>query len=116
MSTIWSGVATPDYLLGFPTVSDKFSIVSDKFSSFHSHNMNSFLVSPMSFTEPATPSVQDDLDVFRKVKVNIPLLEAILKILAYVESLKTWYEGKEKSSGREEVSENISALLSETYL
>lgn len=54
---IWSEVATPDCLLGFPAVFDKFSVLSNNFSSFDSDNMNSFLVSPMSFTEPVTSSV-----------------------------------------------------------
>lgn len=53
------------------------------------------------------------LEIFRKVEVNIPLLDAIKQVLRYAKFLKELCSNKRKLSGNEKVSvgENVSAVL-----
>ncbi|KAH9752794.1 hypothetical protein KPL71_014847 [Citrus sinensis] len=53
------------------------------------------------------------LETFRKVEVNIPLLDAIKQVLRYAKFLKELCSNKQKLSGNEKVSvgENVSAVL-----
>ncbi|XP_071916696.1 uncharacterized protein [Coffea arabica] len=56
---------------------------------------------------------QEILDTFRKVEVNIPLLDAIKQIPRYAKFLKELCTGKKKLKGNEKVhmGENVSAVL-----
>ena len=56
---------------------------------------------------------KDILDTFRKVEVNIPLLDAIKKVPRYAKFLKELCSSKRKIKGNEKVSvgENVSAIL-----
>ncbi|XP_071925241.1 uncharacterized protein [Coffea arabica] len=56
---------------------------------------------------------QEILDTFRKVEVNIPLLDAIKQISRYAKFLKELCTGKKKLKGNEKVhmGENVSAVL-----
>ena len=53
------------------------------------------------------------LDVFRKVEINIPLLEAIKQVPKYAKFLKNLCTHKRKLKGDERVAvgENVSAIL-----
>ena len=53
------------------------------------------------------------LDVFRKIEVNIPLLEAIKQVPKYAKFLKNLCTHKRKLKGDERVAvgENVSAIL-----
>ena len=53
------------------------------------------------------------LETFRKVEVNIPLLDAIKQVPRYAKFLKELCSNKRKLSGNEKVSvgENVSAVL-----
>ncbi|XP_061352702.1 uncharacterized protein LOC133297550 [Gastrolobium bilobum] len=76
---------------------------------------------PLSFPQRATQSkkqsakVQDKeiLDTFRKVEVNIPLLDAIQQIPRYAKFLKELCTNKRRLKGDEQVnlSQNVSALI-----
>ncbi|XP_021751645.1 uncharacterized protein LOC110717300 [Chenopodium quinoa] len=56
---------------------------------------------------------KETLDIFRKVEVNIPLLEAIRQVPRYAKFLKELCTNKRRLSGDEKfsVSENVSAVL-----
>lgn len=56
---------------------------------------------------------KETLDIFRKVEVNIPLLEAIRQVPRYAKFLKELCTNKRKLMGDEkvDVSENVSAIL-----
>ncbi|XP_021763808.1 uncharacterized protein LOC110728473 [Chenopodium quinoa] len=56
---------------------------------------------------------KETLDIFRKVEVNIPLLEAIRQVPRYAKFLKELCTNKRRLSGDEKVSvsENVSAFL-----
>ncbi|KAM1143423.1 hypothetical protein ACFX2B_031952 [Malus domestica] len=56
---------------------------------------------------------KDILDTFRKVQVNIPLLDAIKQVPKYAKFLKELCTTKKKASNKEvvRVSENVSAVL-----
>ncbi|XP_070675197.1 uncharacterized protein [Malus domestica] len=58
-------------------------------------------------------SEKDILETFRKVQVNIPLLEAIKQVLKYAKFLKELCTTKRRMSNKEvvKVSENVSAVL-----
>ena len=53
------------------------------------------------------------LETFRKVEVNIPLLDAIKQVLRYAKFLQELCSNKRKLSGNEKVSvgENVSAVF-----
>ena len=56
---------------------------------------------------------KDMLEVFKKVEVNIPLIDAIKQISRYAKFLKELCTSKKKLQGNEilSVEENISAIL-----
>jgi len=56
---------------------------------------------------------QDILDVFRKVEINIPLLDALKHVPSYAMLLKELCTLKRKMKGNEKVSrgENVSVVL-----
>ncbi|XP_071924710.1 uncharacterized protein [Coffea arabica] len=56
---------------------------------------------------------RETLDMFRRVKINIPLLDTIKQILRYTKFLKDIYVNKKKLKGDEKivVRENVSAVL-----
>ncbi|KAM2067362.1 hypothetical protein ACFX1T_043701 [Malus domestica] len=58
-------------------------------------------------------SVKDILDTFRKVQVNIPLLDAIKQVRKYAKFLKELCTTRKRASNKEvvRVSENVSAVL-----
>ena len=53
------------------------------------------------------------MDTFRKIEVNIPLLDAIKQVARYAKFLKELCTSKRKLKGNEKVSvgENVSAIL-----
>ncbi|XP_021754707.1 uncharacterized protein LOC110720015 isoform X2 [Chenopodium quinoa] len=61
---------------------------------------------------------KETLDIFRKVEVNIPLLEAIRHVSRYAKFLKELCTNKRRLSGDEKVgvSENVSAVLQRKVL
>ena len=56
---------------------------------------------------------EEILETFRKVEVNIPLLDAIKQILRYIKFLKELCTNKRKLKGSERISmgKNVSALI-----
>ncbi|CAN6554537.1 unnamed protein product [Malus baccata var. baccata] len=58
-------------------------------------------------------SYKDILDTFRKVQVNIPLLDAIKQVLKYAKFLKELCTTRKRASNKEvvRVSENVSTML-----
>jgi len=56
---------------------------------------------------------QDILDIFVKVEINIPLLDALKQVPSYAKFLKGLCTSKHKMEGHEKVSmgENVSAVL-----
>ncbi|KAM2086714.1 hypothetical protein ACFX1R_024222 [Malus domestica] len=58
-------------------------------------------------------SDKDILDTFRKVQVNIPLLDAIKQVFKYAKFLKELCTTRKRDSNKEvvRVSENVSAVL-----
>ncbi|KAK8544378.1 hypothetical protein V6N13_056160 [Hibiscus sabdariffa] len=61
---------------------------------------------------------KDILDIFRKVELNIPLLEVIQKIPRYARFLKDLCTNKQKLMGHEKINlgENVSAVLTRRLL
>lgn len=115
------GVAAPNFVLeSFSSldIDKKFSSNSNKVVSFPSScdlfiDTASCGSSRMVF--PPTSRLtgeQNELEAFRKVEVNILMLEAMSQIPSYVEFLKIQCKNQVHSSGTEEVSENVCMLLS----
>ena len=88
-----------DLLLVIPTYSSLVSL-------FHSH-LEQFQTKKMEEAE------KEILETFRKVEVNIPLLDAIKQIPRYAKFLKELCTHKRKLKGNERISmgRNVSALI-----
>lgn len=123
VSAIWSEVVAPNLLFGSFSSFDtdkKFSSNIDEVVSFHSSCDLFTDAASCGSSRMACPSTsrttgeQDDLEAFRKVKVNIPILEVVSQIPSY--TLRTWCANKVESSGQEEVSENVCMLLFDELL
>ncbi|XP_052203084.1 uncharacterized protein LOC127808556 [Diospyros lotus] len=79
---------------------------------------NSDKPNPLPFPSRLSKSKKEDqekdiLEIFRKVEVNIPLLDAIKQVPRYAKFLKELCTNKRKLKGNEKVSmgENVSAIL-----
>ncbi|KAA0060347.1 retrotransposon gag protein [Cucumis melo var. makuwa] len=58
-----------------------------------------------------TPKEEELLEMFRKVQINLPLLDAIQQVPTYAKFLKELCTNKRKTKERPMVSQNVSALL-----
>ncbi|XP_021743960.1 uncharacterized protein LOC110710006 [Chenopodium quinoa] len=90
------------------------SKVSDVVSSKTNHFSSSVpFPSRLTSKDKKKEMEKEVLDVFRKVEVNIPLLEAIRQVPRYVKFLKDLCTNKRKLNGDEKVSvsENVSAVI-----
>ncbi|XP_050945501.1 uncharacterized protein LOC127150853 [Cucumis melo] len=58
-----------------------------------------------------TPKEEELLEMFRKVQINLPLLDAIQQVLRYAKFLKELCTNKRKTKERPMVSQNVSTLL-----
>ncbi|XP_052725956.1 uncharacterized protein LOC108320155 [Vigna angularis] len=93
------------------------------FSLFHHHRCRTFSIVcrpiPLPFPSRALPSKmmeevdREILETFRKVEVNIPLLDAIKQIPKYAKFLKELCTHKRKMKGNERIimGRNVSALI-----
>ncbi|GAB2291232.1 hypothetical protein Dimus_038154 [Dionaea muscipula] len=75
----------------------------------------SCLNSPSPYSRKKGTSMEDTLEVFKQVKINVPLLEAIKQIPAYAKVLKDLCTQKRKSRAKEPkkvlLTEQVSALF-----
>ncbi|TYK14267.1 retrotransposon gag protein [Cucumis melo var. makuwa] len=61
--------------------------------------------------EKETPKEEELLEMFRKVQINLPLLDAIQQVPWYAKFLKELCTNKRKTKERPMVTQNVSALL-----
>ncbi|CAL8163032.1 unnamed protein product [Prunus armeniaca] len=97
-------------------LSPKLTVPSDnsKVSSLVNHSITSKVPFPHRFLNSKNDQVSKDiLETFRKVQVNIPLLDAIQQIPSYAKFLKELCKNKRKFKEHETValSEEVSAML-----
>ena len=77
---------------------------------------------PLPFPSRSIPAkkveLDSDLETFRRVEVNIPLLDATKKIPKYAKFLKNWCTHKRKLKGNEQVKmgKNVSALIQSKHV
>ncbi|KAA0047020.1 retrotransposon gag protein [Cucumis melo var. makuwa] len=58
-----------------------------------------------------TPKEEEILEMFRKVQINLPLLDAIQQVLRYAKFLKELCTNKKKTKERPMINQNVSVLL-----
>ncbi|CAN6700794.1 unnamed protein product [Malus baccata var. baccata] len=94
-----------------PNLSPKGKNVSN---SVHTNVFPSNVPFPSRFMQTKKEEAEKDiLETFRKVQVNIPLLDAIKQVLRYAKFLKELYTTRKRMSTKEvvKVGENVSAIL-----
>ncbi|TYK13527.1 uncharacterized protein E5676_scaffold1015G00080 [Cucumis melo var. makuwa] len=63
-----------------------------------------------------TPKEEEILEMFRKVQINLPLLDAIQQVLRYAKFLKELCTNKKKTKERPMINQNVSVLLKSNIL